>query len=214
MIHVEPMRTASGDVLFYQAPFVEVFYLLKAKALRDGAEEKRVEALANTKRESDGNLRPLNPSRAFDALEDLALCVILATAAIESYANNAIGRLPDNATVELKERIGGKTIWVARNKAAMDFMRLTDKVSLAVPVLTGNNIKATEAWQNFQRIRRLRNRLVHVKREAYNDPDKPGPFGRLLAGDASSAPEDAAGVIEALEPGWIPEHARPELGLT
>jgi hypothetical protein len=46
-----------------------------------------------------------------------------------------------------------------------------------------------------------------------NNPLKPSAFGPLLLGEASSAPEDAAAVIEALEPGWIPARVRPELGL-
>lgn len=46
-----------------------------------------------------------------------------------------------------------------------------------------------------------------------NNPAKPGPFGRLLLGDASKAPEDAAAVIDALEPGWFPEKLRAEFGL-
>jgi hypothetical protein len=213
LIHIEPIRLESGEVLYFQAPFVVVFYLLKAKTLRDGAEPKRQNALAATKREADASLRPLHSASTFDALEDLALCAILAAAAIETHANDVIGRLPDGAMVETSERVAGKTITVMRGKAAMDSLRLADKVSKAAPILTGQKIKGTKAWQDFRRITRLRNALVHVKREARNDPDRPGPFGRLLLGEASTAPEDAAAVIEAVEPGWFPERVRGELGL-
>jgi hypothetical protein len=39
--------------------------------------------------------------------------------------------------------------------------------------------------------------LLHVERVAVNDPLKPSAFGRLLLGEGSNAPEDAAAVIEA-----------------
>ncbi len=45
------------------------------------------------------------------------------------------------------------------------------------------------------------------------DPDDPSPYGLLLRGKGSRAPEDAATVIEAIEPGWIPSRIRGELGL-
>jgi hypothetical protein len=187
--------------------------LLKAKELRDRAEPKRLRALERTVVTPDGSLRPRDAQAAFDAIEDLALAVIVAFAGIEAYANNAIGRLPDDAMVEIPQRVGGRTILVMRNKAAMDRLSVGDKLTRAVPLLTErDSIKVDgRVWPKFRRLRRLRNELVHMKRGVYNDPDKPGPFGQLLLGDGSSAPEDAAAVIEALEPGWMPERVRIEL---
>ena len=102
-----------------------------------------------------------------------------------------------------------------RDKAAMDWLSISEKVSLVVPLLTGReSIKRdATAWQNFRRIKGLRDAVVHMKSEALNDPAKPGPFGRLMLGEASKAPEEAAAVIEALEPGWLPERIRPDFGL-
>jgi hypothetical protein len=142
------------------------------------------------------------------------LAVIMASAAIEAHANDMIGRLPDDAMVEIPTRLGGKTVHVMRNKAAMDWLPISDKLARAAPLLHGSkSIKGTAAWQKYRRLFRLRNALVHPRRVAVNDPLKPSAFGRLLLGEASSAPEDAAAVIEALEPGWIPARVRPELGL-
>lgn len=216
IVVVEPLRLETGEPLYYQAPSIESFYLLKAKALRDQAEPKRARTVARTVTTPDGSLRPRDPSAAHDAIEDLALAVILSFAAIEAYANNAIGRLPDDAMIEVPERVGGKTIPVMRSKAAMDWLSVGEKLTRAVPLLTGTkSIKGDgRIWPKFRRIRRLRNALVHMRREAYNDPDNPGPFGQLLRGDGSRAPEDAALVIEAVEPGWIPEGALADLGLS
>jgi hypothetical protein len=203
MVLIEPIRLPSGDDLYFQSPFVVPFYLLKSKKLRDAAEPRRLEALTHTKREDDGTLRPLDPFGALDALEDLVLAVTMASAAIEAHANDMIGRLPDDAMVEIPTRLGGKTVHVMRNKAAMDWLPISDKLARAVPLLHGSkSIKGTAAWQKYRRLFRLRNALVHPRRVAVNDPLKPSAFGRLLLGEASSAPEDAAAVIEALEPGW------------
>jgi hypothetical protein len=214
MVLIEPVRLPSGEDLYFQSPFIVPFYLLKAKTLRDGAEPKRLKALSETLRVDDGTLRPLDPSGAFDALEDLALSVILAAAAIEAHANDMIGRLPDTAMVEVPTRVAGKTVPVMRNKAAMDRLRLGEKLTRAAPLLNGRpSIKGTAAWQVYRRLIRIRNELLHQKRIPVNDPLKPSAFGRLLMGEGSRAPEGAAEVIEALEPGGIPEHVRPEVGL-
>jgi hypothetical protein len=213
IVVVEPIRLPSGE-LWFQSPHVEPFYLLEAKKARDEAEPKRITSVTKTIRTVDGSLRPVNPGLAFDALRGLAITTILSAAAIEAYANDAIRRLPEDAMVEIPMRLGGETIPVMRGRAQMDRLPIADKLDRVIPLLTGrDSIKGTKAWQDFRRISRLRNALMHIRSIARNDPAKPGPFGRLLLGEASKAPEEVAAVIEALEPGWIPERVRAELGL-
>jgi hypothetical protein len=208
---VEPVRLASGQVLAFQAPHVAPFYLLTAKALRDAAEPRRQAALTETLTTPDGQLRPSEPAASFDALEGLAIAVILSAAAIESHANDAIGRLDETASITVKRR--GIEVVYERDSMVRQ-LGLDEKVGEAVPMLTGREpIKGRVPWEKYRSITRLRNDLVHPKREAQADPDNPGPFGRLLLCEGSTAPEDAASVIEALEPGWIPPHVRPLMGL-
>lgn len=208
---VEPIRLEGGDVLMFQSPHVPPFYLLTAKAYRDRAEPKRIAALSRTKRESDENLRPLDPAGAFDALEGLAITVILSAAAIEAHANDMIRRLPKEATVEVERR--GERVAYERNSMERG-LNLEEKVTLVGPMLTGGaSIKGTTAWEAYRRVVLLRNDLLHIKPKAENNPDEPGPFGRLMLGDGSRAPEDAAAVIHAVEPDWIPEHVRIDLGI-
>lgn len=214
IVAIEPMRLDSGESLWFQSPHIQPFYLLEAKKLRDEAERKRIKTVTRTVATLDGSLRPTDPAAAFDALRGLALAAILSAAAIEAYANDAIRRLPEDAMVEIPTRVAGETIIEMRGKARMDWLPIGDKLTRVVPLLTGrDSIKGTKAWQDFRRINKLRNALVHIKPEIRDDPDKPGPFGRLMLGEASTAPEDAAAVIEALEPGWIPERIRAEFGL-
>jgi hypothetical protein len=211
---VEPVRLDTKDVVWFQSPHVPPFYLLTAKTYRDQAEPKRIAALKNTTRAADGGLRPLDPAGAFDALEGLAIAVILAAAAIEAHANDMIGRLPEEAMVEIPTRLAGQTVLVMRNKAAMDWLPMSDKLARAAPILHGSeSIKGTVAWQKYKRLFRIRNALVHPRREAVNDPLKPSPFGRLMLGEGSDAPEAAAAVIEGVEPNWLPAHVRSQLGL-
>lgn len=214
IVVIEPIILPSGAHLWFQSPHVQPFHLIEAKRLRDEAEPKRRAAIRKTVRTPDGSLRPVSPGTVFDALHGLSVAAILCAAAIEAYANDAIRRLPEDAMVEVKTRLGGKTITVMRDKAAMDRLRIGEKLSRVVPILTGRpSIKGTKKWQDFRRINRLRNDLLHMRPEVLDDPAKPGIFGRLLLGEASNAPEDSAAVIEVLEPGWFPEALRSDFGL-
>ncbi len=153
---IEPITLESGQQLFFQSPFVVPFYLLTAKSLRDKAEPKRLAAVTKTVTTPDGTLRPGRPADSFDGLEGLALSVILSACAIEAYANDAIRRLPDDAMVEVSERLGGKTVTLMRDKAAMDWLSIGDKLTRVLPLLTGReSIKGTEAWQAFRRVNKL-----------------------------------------------------------
>jgi hypothetical protein len=213
-IIVEPVRLDDGRALWFQAPHVAPMFLLKAKQLRDAAEPKRARTIARVIASEEGGVKPIDGILAFDALEDLALTVIIALAAIEAHANDMIGRLPDDAMVEVPTRLpSGGTMPVMRAKPALDWLALHAKVAHACPALHGTaSIVGSPVWAKFVALSRLRNQVVHQRRKAYNDPRKPSVFGRLLRGDGSKAPEDAFKVIEALEPGYLPERVRDELG--
>lgn len=76
--------------------------------------------------------------------------MILCAAAIEAFANDVIRRLPDDAMVELKVRVGGKTIPVMRDKGAMDRLRISEKLSRVVPLQTGQpSITAPKPGKTF-----------------------------------------------------------------
>lgn len=116
--------------------------------------------------------------------------------------------------VDLPRRVADQTIYVSRAKSAMERLSLAEKLSYVVPLATGReSIRGTVEWQPFRRLRRLRNGIVHVTRDAYSDPDHPSPFGLFLSGEGSTAPEDAVATIEALEPGWLPAPVRAAFGL-
>ena len=146
-------------------------------------------------------------SLAIDAIGKLGSAVILATAAIEAYANEVIDYLPPEATVEIERRKEQVTV------AQPDMVRrlgLEEKLDLAVPLRTQRpSIKSREPWERFKRLNQLRGEVVHVKRRGRtDDPDLPSALGRLLLGEGSSCVEDAAAVIAANDPKWLPEATR------
>jgi hypothetical protein len=66
----------------------------------------------------------------------------------------------------------------------------------------------------FRRLTELRGEVVHVKaNRRTTDLDSTSVFGRLLRGDATRCVEDAASVIDACEPGWLPDALTKALGL-
>jgi hypothetical protein len=70
---------------------------------------------------------------------------------------------------------------IMRNKAGMEWLPIGDKLHRAAPLLHGTkSIQGTVPWQNYKRLFRLRNALLHQRREAVNDPLKPSAFGKLL----------------------------------
>ena len=210
---IEPIRLDGGAELWFQSPHVPPFYLLTAKMFRDRAEPKRVAAVTATTETPDGTLRPLNAKGAFDAIEGLAISVILAAAAIEAHANDMISRLDEAAQITVTRR--GMAHVYERDSMERS-LGLEEKLDLVGPLFTGRpSIKGTSPWEAYRRVVDLRNELVHPKREAVPkyDPDDPSPYGLLMRGKGSRAPEDAATVIEAIEPGWIPNRIRGELGL-
>ena len=213
VVVVEPVRLDGGSVLHIQAPHVPPFYLLTAKSYRDKAEPLRLRTITSTRAEPDGSLRPHDAKAAFDAIEGLTIAVILSAAAIEAHANDMIRRLDDEATIEAERR--GKPVIYDRSSMERG-LSLEEKLTLVGPLLTGTvSIKGTTAWEAFRRVVPLRNDLLHVKSPAVaeNDPDNPSPYGRLLLGAGSTAPEDAARVIHAVEPGWIPKEVATQLGI-
>ena len=83
LVVVEPIRLADGRELNFDAPSVVPLYLFKAKHLRDAAEPKRKATLTQTTRAPTGEVAPQNAARTFDAMEELAVVVMLALARLK-----------------------------------------------------------------------------------------------------------------------------------
>jgi hypothetical protein len=200
---VEPTRLPDGSIVWFQSPMAPAFKLLTARSLLASGERKRQRALATTRRRGE-DAEISNTPKLLDALADLIAAVLLSFTAIESYANEAIDRLNDDATVMIRRR--ASEVLVGKADMARS-LGIEEKLDLVVPKLTRRpSIKGSTPWERFKYLKRLRDDLVHLKERGYStDPDKPSEFGRLLRGDAVSCVADTVAIFEALEPGWLDE---------
>lgn len=212
---VDRLRLPNKKVLAFHAPSIPAFYLLTAKELRDSGEQERQKVMATLKsslaRDEFNDLDVADDSLAMDALGKLASAVVLSAAAIEAYANEAIDRLDSTATVNVKRRGADKE--VAQPEMVREF-RLEEKLDLVAPLASGQpSIKGTRPWETFRKLNELRGEVVHVKaRGRTDDPDVPSVLGRLLTGEGSRCIEDAASVIVACDPAWLPKATQKALG--
>jgi hypothetical protein len=213
---VDRLRLDDGNVLALHAPSIPAFYLITAQELRDQGERERKKVMATIRPspalDDWSDMDVSNDSLAMDALGKLASAAILSTAAIEAYANEAIDRLDPAATVTIERR--GEQVEVAQPELVRR-LGLDEKLDLVAPLVSGQaSIKGTRPWELFKRLNELRGEVVHVKaRGRTDDPDIPSALGRLLLGEGSKCVEDAATVINACDPGWLPEAARRALGI-
>jgi hypothetical protein len=212
---VDRLRLNDGHVLALHAVAVPAFYLLTAKELRDRGEPERLktmETIRPSPSDTGSDMDVSDDSLATDALGRLASAVILSVAAIEAYANEAIDRLDPAATVTIERR--GDQVEVPQSELVRR-LSLDEKLDLVAPLVSGRaSIKGTRPWELFKKLNELRGEVVHVKaRGRTDDPDIPSALGRLLLGEGSSCIEDAAAVINACDPGWLPEPARRALGI-
>jgi hypothetical protein len=208
---LEPLRR-DGDLLFVLGLLAPALNLDVARKLRDRGRTARRRALRQTEPMQSPigvGARIADAGAVFDALAQLGAAVVLAFAAIEAFANEVIELLPETTTVTPP----GLRKPVPRDKMART-LGLRDKLELAIQ--EAEQVQAvgpdSELWASFEGLKDLRDALVHLKeRGASNDPDDPSPYGLLLLGEADDAPERAAGIIEALWPGFLPDRVRSVL---
>jgi hypothetical protein len=216
-VGLTPLRLPDGNVLLHQTPLSAAFYLVTANELRNRGERERQVALRRAGPETsdfgDLHVPDRHAGKLMDGLWRLCSAVVLSAAAVEAYANEAIDRLDESATIIVERREGKLEIAMSDMERRL---RLEEKLDLAVPLATGRpSIKGrSEIWTRFRRLSDLRNEVVHLKeRGRTNDPDMPGIFGRLVLGEGATCIEDAAAVIDACEPTWLPDATRRELSL-
>jgi hypothetical protein len=207
---IEPVRFDDGQVVHLPHPLAGRFKLLTALEFLRRAEAARVEALRDPLVVEDGGLRLREPERLFDAYGDLIAGVLVAYAGIEAYANEAIERLDGEFVLRIER--DGEERAISKDDLARR-LSLAEKLDRIVPIVASRrSIKGLAVWEEFRRLRSLRDALVHLKRRGYStNPDQPSEFGRLARGEAATAVRIAARVIEAAEPGWLPAEVHAEL---
>ena len=213
---VDRMRLSDGRVLAWHSPSLPAFYLMTAKALVDEGERERKQVMstivAAPERVDYADANVKDDSLAMDALGKIGSAVILAAAAVEAHANEAIEQLDEKETVEIERR--GEKVTVAQPEMIRR-LSIEEKLDLVLPKTTGKkSIKDKEPWPRFKKLNELRGEVVHVKaRGQTDDPDVPSILGRLLKGDGSSCVDDAVAIITAYDDTVLPESTQKALGL-
>lgn len=206
LVVVSPVELPDGKTVWFQSPQAGAFNILEAKRLRDHGEAKRLEALDDLEPRPDGkSWQPLAEGLILDALADLTGAVLFSFAAIESLANEMIDNLPDGSVFtdsRKKERDRSEMVrWLSIEEKLRGVIPRFDDV----PVLP----KGENPWQRFDRLKDLRDDLMHAKERTYStDAQRPSIYGRLLRGDAATCVEDAYEMAKVIAPGFFPDHVR------
>lgn len=206
---------SAGAYVDLAAPNVPVLYLFKAKEARDAAEPARRDEI---KRQlllpQDDSIHASGDAHVYTLIAELVTATLLSYAAVEAHLNHMIDRLPDTAMVEIVQEVNGVEISVMRGKGPMRWFSTSAKLDRVAPLFSGRpSIKGTGLWQQFVTLRRLRDGLVHPKIDQPLARQEPSAMAQLLRGDGSDAPESAARIVDAIEPGYMSDDARIALGL-
>ena len=144
----------------------------------------------------------------FDALQDLVASVVFTYSSLEALANQL---LPPDYRYR-RERNDGRYVEEYDRGQVERFLSLDEKLAVVLPqVRAVASPKGTKVWQRFVRLERLRNRLVHLKRDDWrnlNPADAPTSiWSDIVAPDVPGlykvAVELAAHFTSADQPRWV-----------
>ena len=211
VLAVGAVKMPDGQILQYVGPSVVTFNLIEARRHQLKAEGTRAQILERLQQPNGGS-DPAAMTAVFDFLSAASSSVLMAFAAVEGFANALIDNLPDGTQLPF-ERDEATVMY--EKEMMVRRLSIAEKLDIVAPIATkGASQKGTAAWARFVDLRRLRDELVHIKRFGYaGEPENPAAYGRLIRGDGSKAVQDAAGIIVAISPDWVPKPARDEIGI-
>jgi hypothetical protein len=214
-VAMSPLVLADGTRFAFHSPQPVAFNLVEAHRhiARGVLERDEILSSGIVPREGDGRHGAKDTSALLDCVGDLASGVLFAFTAIESFANHSIDQLDEAASLTLTRRDKTKRV-VERNDMVRD-LGTVEKLDRVVPLLTGRpSVKGSKEWHRFVELKRLRDGLVHVKDRGYSaNPDEPSVYGQLILGMGDGCAMDAALLIRAMRPEFLPPHLLEELGL-
>ncbi len=139
----------------------------------------------------------------FDAYEDLIACVVFSHAALEVFAND---KIPDDFQLS-PDRVK-KCKVECRSPRSKDeierWVSLDNKLKHLLPAICSVQPPSGRAWQRYADLKRLRDRLVHLKSTDWKRsvPENADDWlwTRMMSGEAAEAPEIALDVISHYYP--------------
>jgi hypothetical protein len=159
----------------------------------------------------DGNRRFSLDAEAdlFDALENMIACIVFSYTAIEAFANQTI---PDDFQFE-QERSDGRCRETYSKEQIERFISLDTKLDTILPgICSVPSPKDTGAWHNYVWLKRLRDRLIHLKSSDCKNsaPENAEDYvwTWLLSNKVLKAPKFAVAIIEHYHPDKKPRWIR------
>jgi hypothetical protein len=112
-------------------------------------------------------VQPENLPKLYDYFESVQSCIIMIYSAIEALCNVAI---PDGYTLTKKNNKGITEIW---DKASIEKWTATEeKAGKIIPeILNVNSPKDMPFWENFKKLKDIRDRIIHQK-QSVNKPNE------------------------------------------
>ncbi len=208
VVVVEQFEDSSGETVVFNAPQATLFNLYEAKRFLALGEDARKSAHSKIVKRSGGTYKLTNDTIVMEALTNLTAAVLFSYAAIEAFANHTIGQLDDSETATDAK---GKIL----AKEEMIFLSMEAKLADVLPKHPEVSAldKGREPWQNFTRLKKIRDELVHLKHRAKKkisaaDNEETTAYGWLLRGEASTCADDAIALIDGLRPGFVSDEIK------
>src|SRR5258706_701081 len=121
-------------------------------------------------------------TKVYDYLEQISAAVIFAFSALEAFANEAV---PGEFTHETKKRSG---IFVVFQKDSIErHISLDEKLGDVLPkALNKPSPRGSQIWSDYVLLRRLRDRLIHLKSKDRRHTNVDDPFPISIWSDLSA----------------------------
>jgi hypothetical protein len=162
------------------------------QALKSNIASRRTKIRLEPAPNSSNALIPTEHKEFFDAVEHKLVEIIMALTAIEAFANETI---PDDMELEVPTKGKVKKM----NKVQMEReLPLETKLNVVLPKSCGvPSLSKTELWVRFEKLKSLRNRLIHPKAGDRRDqgPADPSVWKDLVASLRDNFAGDAHAII-------------------
>jgi hypothetical protein len=200
-----------SDLIDIQIANPAAMFLSLASRSAASAGELRAEILGTLEKHPSSNALAVpdsKDSQLFDCLEDAIACVIFAYTAVEAFANESI---PDEFEYR-RDNPGGKFIELYNKDQIERNVSLDEKLDKVLPLIFDvPSPKGTKLWEDYVRLTRIRNRLIHLKSKDLREsgPDSAAEYlwTHILAEDVKFFPQYSAMImghfLQKDRPRWL-----------
>jgi hypothetical protein len=190
-----------GRVQFYE-PLAPILFLFVAREDEERATQRRETMLRQLGKTPPGQERRPDPFLINEAIRLGASAVVAAMSALEAFCSEMVG--PDGEY----ERTDKKGNTTTLNASQIEWLSIGERFGVVLPALLDrDSIVGTKLAEDFERIKDLRNAVVHPKqKEIHTIGDEYDPrrvWSRILRAEYLGAAMMAQDVMEHFSPGYV-----------